>query len=217
MTIEEFRDQVLSFYRNHGRTFPWRETRDPYAILVSEIMLQQNTKERVLGKYGPWLTRFPDVETLANAPLGAVLTEWSGLGYNRRARFLHEACKGVAEKGGAFPRSASELEKLPGIGPYTARAVACFAFGSAESFIETNIRTVFLWCFFRQRLETPDPPPVHDAELLRLVEASLDRENPRRWYYALMDYGAALKKQIPNPNRRSAHYVKQSTFRGSLR
>lgn len=214
--IAEFQRSILDFYERQGRDFPWRHTVNPYEILVSEIMLQQTQTERVLPKYLAWLKRFPDVQTLAAAPLADVLALWSGLGYNRRARFLQQACRLISEriaKGGTFPDTADELDALPGIGPYTARAVCTFAFNKPEVFIETNIRSVYIFFFF------PDAAglEVKDSDLLYLIEQTLYRENPRLWYYALMDYGAALKKKVENPSRKSRHYTKQSRFEGSLR
>jgi A/G-specific adenine glycosylase len=218
--VTQFRQTVLDNYRLHGRMFPWRETTDPYEILVSEIMLQQTQTDRTVAKYGEWLESFPDMKTLADAPLSLVLARWNGLGYNRRARFLQETCRIIAhERSCTFPETAAELDALPGIGPYTARAVMTFAFGKPEVFIETNIRSVFLFFFFKSRLDdsAAAPEPVHDSEILPLIEQTLDTDNPRVWYYALMDYGAALKKAVTNPNRKSAHYTKQSAFEGSLR
>ncbi|MGP1523023.1 MAG: A/G-specific adenine glycosylase [Treponema sp.] len=214
--ITEFRRNILDFYERDGRDFPWRHTVKPYEILVSEIMLQQTQTERVLPKYLAWLERFPDVQTLAAAPLADVFALWSGLGYNRRARFLQQACRLISEriaKGGTFPDTADELDALPGIGPYTARAVCTFAFNKPEVFIETNIRSVYIFFFF------PDAAglEVKDSDLLYFIEKTLYRENPRLWYYALMDYGAALKKKVENPSRKSRHYTKQSRFEGSLR
>ena len=203
---------ILDFYRQEGRTFPWRETRDPYAILVSELMLQQTQTERVVPKYLAWLETFPTAADLAAAPFPQVLAAWSGLGYNRRAGYLQSACRQVVEEwGGAFPRTAGELETLPGVGPYTARAVATFAFGQPEVFIETNIRSVYLFFFFS------DQEKVSDSQLMPLIQATLYHEDPRTWYYALMDYGAQLKKSTANPNRQSRHYSRQSRFEGSLR
>jgi A/G-specific adenine glycosylase len=217
----QFRQTVLDNYRLHGRMFPWRKTTNPYEILVSEIMLQQTQTERTVAKYGEWLASFPDMRTLADAPLSLVLARWNGLGYNRRARFLQETCRIIVhERSGIFPETADELDVLPGIGPYTARAVMTVAFGKSEVFIETNIRSVFLFFFFSSRLKASDgadPTPVRDSEILPLIEQTLDTDNPRVWYYALMDYGAALKKAVTNPNRKSAHYTKQSAFEGSLR
>lgn len=211
-TVAEFQSMMLDFYHKESRTFPWRETRDPYAILVSELMLQQTQTERVVPKYLAWLETFPTAADLAAAPFPQVLAAWSGLGYNRRAGYLQSACRQVVEEwGGAFPRTAGELETLPGVGPYTARAVATFAFGQPEVFIETNIRSVYLFFFFS------DQEKVSDSQLMPLIQATVYHQDPRRWYYALMDYGARLKKSTANPNRQSRHYSRQSRFEGSLR
>ncbi|MGP1459059.1 MAG: A/G-specific adenine glycosylase [Treponema sp.] len=210
--IAEFQNEIWSFYRGNGRRFPWRETNDPYAVLVSEFMLQQTQTERVAGKYAEWLDAFPSVQELAAAPFAKVLEQWVGLGYNRRARFLHEAAKTIVrEHSGLVPSDPLVLETLSGIGAYTAAAVAAFAYNKPTVFIETNIRAVFIHCFFADRTG------VSDKEIFPLVEAALDKRNPRLWYYALMDYGAALKKRISNPNRQSRHYAKQSKFEGSVR
>lgn len=211
-SVQEFQSMILDFYRQEGRSFPWRETCDPYEILVSELMLQQTQTERVVPKYLAWLETFPTAADLAAAPFPQVLAAWSGLGYNRRAGYLQSACRQVVEEwGGAFPRTAGELETLPGVGPYTARAVATFAFGQPEVFIETNIRSVYLFFFFS------DQEKVSDSQLMPLIQATVYHQDPRRWYYALMDYGARLKKSTANPNRQSRHYSRQSRFEGSLR
>ena len=211
-TIAEFREAVLNHYREKGRSFPWRETSDPWLILISEVMLQQTQTDRVVPYWLRWRDLWPDPASLAAAPLDAVLREWSGLGYNRRARFLKNAALDLVTRfNGLVPAEPAALETLSGIGPYTARAIACFAFGAAEIFVETNIRAAVLHFFF------PGRGLVKDSELLPLLEQSLDRTDPRRWHWALMDYGAALKRLTVNPNRRSAHYVKQSAFPGSLR
>ncbi|MBU5638545.1 A/G-specific adenine glycosylase [Geomonas sp. Red69] len=207
-----FRRIILDHYRTQGRRLPWRETRDPYAILVSEIMLQQTQVDRVREKYLEFLAVFPTWQELAGAELSRVLSLWQGLGYNRRAVSLQLCARAVLQRfGGALPEEVERLESLPGIGPYTARAVAAFAFGLATPFIETNIRSVFIHHFFA------DAEAVRDAEILPLVEFTLDRDNPRDWYYALMDYGATLKRGGANPGRKSAHHVRQSPFRGSNR
>lgn len=211
-SISEFQQIILAYYSRSVRSFPWRTTTDPYKILVSEIMLQQTQTERVIHKYTQWLQTFPSVKEAALASLSDVLNLWSGLGYNRRARFLHEACKTVYyEYNAAFPRTAEALSVLPGVGPYTSCAVSCFAYNNPEVFIETNIRAVFIFYFF------PQEQGINDKEILPLIQQTLFTENPRIWYYALMDYGAELKKKIYNPNRKSAHYTKQSKFEGSLR
>lgn len=210
--ITEFQKTILQNYHESGRTFPWRETSNPYEILVSEIMLQQTQTDRVVPKYLNWLSVFPTIETLASSSFSLVLEHWIGLGYNRRARFLHETSKIILEKyNGIFPSDPEELDSLPGIGPYTARAISTFAFGISNTFIETNIRAVYIFFFF------PNKNDVPDKELLQRIAETVFHENPRIWYYALMDYGAALKKKVQNPNVKSRHYTKQSKFDGSLR
>ncbi|MBK5274441.1 MAG: A/G-specific adenine glycosylase [Desulfuromonadales bacterium] len=210
--IVSFRKTIYEQYYATPRPMPWRDTVDPYRILVSEIMLQQTQVERVKGKYTEFLAAFPTVRHLAEAPLPDVLLVWQGLGYNRRALALKRCAGEIVERyAGAFPRSTDELQSLPGIGPYTARAVAAFAFGIAEPLIETNVRTVFIHFFFHGRDQ------VDDREIMPLVAATLDRDNPREWYYALMDFGVQLKQRHPNPGRRSRHHVQQSRFEGSNR
>lgn len=209
---DELRKLVWENYRLSGRSFPWRETRDPWAILVSEVMLQQTQTERVVPKYLAFMEAFPDPRALAEAGTDRLLGLWSGLGYNRRALALKAAASEIEGRwGGKLPQGREELESLPGIGPYTASAVMAFAFGLPSVFIETNIRSVFIHHFF------PGEEKVPDSRISPLVAESLDREDPRNWYYALMDYGVALKKLHGNPNRRSAHYARQSPFADSHR
>jgi len=209
---KSFRRLIYDHFRGHGRQLPWRETFDPYAILVSEIMLQQTQVDRVRDKYREFLAVFPGFAELARAELSQLLSVWQGLGYNRRALSLRLCAQGVVDRfAGRLPEAVADLETLPGIGPYTARAVAAFAFGEATPFIETNIRSVYLHHFF------PERAAVKDSEILPLVERTLDREKPRDWYYALMDYGAMLKKTRVNPSRMSAHHARQSPFKGSNR
>lgn len=210
--VARFRGIIYRHYQAHKRELPWRQTRDPYHLLVSEIMLQQTQVERVLGKYGEFLSRFPDFTTLAGAPWPEVLAVWQGLGYNRRALALKRLAQEVMVKwGGRLPDREEDLRALPGIGPATAGALLAFAFDQPVAFIETNIRRVFLHFFFAER------DGVTDREILPLVAETLDWGRVREWYYALMDYGAGLKRHGPNPNRRSAHYVRQSAFNGSNR
>jgi A/G-specific adenine glycosylase len=210
--LARFRGIVLSWYGENRRSMPWRDTRDPWAILVSEIMLQQTQTERVRPKYLEWMERFPEPGALASAPLDEVLRMWSGLGYNRRALALARAAiQIVARHGGQVPRTESELLSLPGVGKYTAAALSAFAFGRASLLVETNVRAVFLHHFF------PDSDRVPDRLLEPLVLASVDERDPRTWYYALMDYGVELKRRYGNPARRSAAHVTQTPFAGSMR
>ena len=210
--LQQFKKEIREYYQNHARDFPWRNTVDPYHILVSEIMLQQTQTGRVFEKYERFLSEFPDFYSLARARLQNVLSIWQGLGYNRRAIALSSiACQVVSEFDGALPSSEEVLVKFPGIGKATASAIAAFAFNKPSIFIETNIRRVFIHFFFHDR------KTVTDAEILPLISKTLDRSDPRRWYYALMDYGAMLKKNVLNPNRKSAHYKIQSRFEGSHR
>ena len=210
--IKTFQSKVYAQARQHHRDFPWRRTKNPWRILVSEIMLQQTQADRVVAKYKQFIKIFPSASALAKAPLRKVLQSWQGLGYNRRAKMLWQAAQMIVEKHrGRVPKTTEALESLPGIGPYTARAIRTFAFNQPEVFIETNIRSVFIHEFFS------DHKKVTDAELLPLIEQTLDRKNPRRWYTSLMDCGTVLKRQHKNPSRRSAHYARQSKFIGSNR
>ncbi len=213
--------ELKSFYKKSGRThLPWRTTRDPYKILVSELMLQQTQVARVIPKYETFLKRFPTFSVLAKAPLIDVLKEWQGLGYNRRAKFLHQTAKVIMTRSDLVRSkwTVEFLESLPGIGPYTARAVSVFAYNRPEVFIETNIRTVFLHHYFRQGRTLSDGK-VADAEILPLIERELRRSKmePRDFYAALMDYGSHLKGSGLRINNKSKHYVKQSKFEGSTR
>lgn len=207
-----FVERVWEHYHAHRRDLPWRRTRDPYAILVSEVMLQQTQVMRVVPKYEAFLAAFPDVEALASAPLDELLRVWSGLGYNRRAINLKRAAEGiVAEHGGRVPDTLEGLTALPGIGHATAGQVLAFAFDLGVPFIETNVRSVYLHEFFG------DAEDVPDAAILPIVEATMPAEGAREWFWALMDYGTHLKTTLPNPSRRSRHHVRQGRFEGSSR
>ncbi len=193
---------------------PWRLPEadghfDPYKILVSEIMLQQTQVHRVIPKFQTFIERFPTYQDLAAAGLADVLVAWSGLGYNRRAKYLHMAAKQIQATG--WPKNHQELMSLPGVGANTAAAIMVYAYNQPIAFIETNIRTVFIHFYFQDRDD------VADREILPLVEQTLDREHPREWFWALMDYGAHLKRHVGNISRLSRHYNKQSNFNGSTR
>jgi A/G-specific adenine glycosylase len=210
--ILEFQQMVLSYYNNYGREMAWRDTTDPYQILVSEIMLQQTQVERVKIKFPGFIKAFPDFASLAVAPLDNVLSVWQGMGYNRRAIAIQKcALRVINEYGGILPADVDLLATFPGIGRATASSIAAFAFNLPVVFIETNIRRVFIHFFFS------GTDTISDADILPIVEKSLYKENPRVWYWALMDLGSALKKAVPNPNRRSAHYTRQAPFEGSDR
>ena len=237
--LRAFVEFVAKKGRELYRDLPWRRTYDPYAIWISEVMLQQTQVSRVDGRWQRWLERFPTVDALAAAAPSDVLEEWQGLGYNRRALSVHRAAQAISEAGGIFPQDPKELVKLPGIGPATAAGIRAFAFNLHGVYLETNVRTVFLHELY------PQAEGVPDSELVPLVEltcpasvtdavnvdgaagadtavdtaANADETEltPRSWYYALLDYGAYLKKTIPNPSRRSKSHVKQSRFEGSHR
>jgi len=212
VAVAVFRRLVRDAGRHHHRPMPWRADPTPYHVVVSEIMLQQTQVARVLGKYATFIALFPDFQSMASAPLADVLRAWQGLGYNRRARSLWEVARAVVAKHhGVLPAGEADLRALPGIGSYTAGAIMAFAFNLPAVFIETNIRTVYMHRFFR------DQQNVHDRDIMPLVEKTLDRRNPRRWYNALMDYGAWLKGRGINLNRKNPGYRPQSRFEGSTR
>jgi len=191
------------------RDLPWRRDTDPYLVLVSEIMLQQTQVDRVVPFYLEFVRRFPSAQALSKATLRQVLEVWQGLGYNRRAKFLHDAAKYITRHG--WPKN---LEELPGVGHYTARAVECFAFNKPAAFIETNIRTVLFY-----HLQNTAHRSLSDAQLLPMVEKLLKESKmpPREFYWRMMDYGAVLKRQGVRLNAVSVHYKKQSKFEGSSR
>lgn len=210
--IQSFRRLIWNFYSEHRRSFVWRKITDPYAIVVSEIMLQQTQTDRVAKKFPDFLTLFPTFEALSTAPVSKILQAWQGLGYNRRALALYKIAQRVTnEFKGKLPNNPTLLETFPGIGPHTAGSICAFAFNTPTIFIETNVRTVFLYHFFQTQEK------IHDREILPLVRQTLDTTKPREWYYALMDYGVYLKKTYKNPSRRSIHHTKQSKFAGSDR
>ena len=201
---------LLEWFGRSARDLPWRRTRDPYAILVSEVMLQQTQVARVLERYEPWLERWPTPAALAEAPAADVVRAWSGLGYNRRALNLQNAARRVVELG-AFPSDVARLERLPGVGPYTARAIACFAFGAEVTALDTNVRRVLE----RSLGTTGVAPPAGRAW---------------DWNQALFDLGAQvclarvprcdrcpLAAGCPSRGQTFAPLRRQSRFEGSRR
>jgi A/G-specific adenine glycosylase len=220
--IDDFVQLVGEYYAAHGRhDLPWRLPKvdgdfDPYCIVVSELMLQQTQVSRVLPKFAEFITAFPSFAVLAAASLSTVLQAWSGLGYNRRAKFLWQTAQTIqTEYGGRLPSTAEGLTRLPGIGSNTAGAILAYAYNQPVVFVETNIRTVFIHHFFANQ------DSVTDKQIIALLQASLDvaqsEYDPRQWYWALMDYGTHLKKTAGNASRSSATYSKQSAFHGSRR
>jgi A/G-specific adenine glycosylase len=174
-------DAVLAWYAAVRRDLPWRRTSDPYRILVSEVMLQQTQVARVVPYYEAWLERFPSAAALAEAPAADVLRMWSGLGYNRRALALQAACAAVAR--GGWPRTVEGLRALPGVGPYTAAAVASFAFGVQAAAVDTNVRRV---------IERLDRRARRPPELARRAQAILPPGRAGDWNQALMELGATV-------------------------
>lgn len=186
-TIADVRERLLSWWHANRRDLPWRRTRDPYRILVSEVMLQQTQVDRVIPYYHQWLKRFPNIEELATAPAADVIRLWAGLGYNRRAVNLQRTAQAVVERGGAFPEDVEALKALPGIGPYTAGAIACFAFERNVPFIDTNMRRVLHRVFLG-----PDiPKPLaNDREITALAAAVIPPGDGWNWNQGLIEFGA---------------------------
>ncbi len=218
--IRTFRSLVWKYWKGNGRhDLAWRRTKDPYRILVSEVMLQQTQVLRVIEKYKEFLKAFPNVRTLAKAPLANILRVWNGMGYNRRAKFLRDAAAQIVEKyDGQIPSDYPARRTLPGIGDYTARAVRVFAFNEPDILIETNIRAAFIHHFFISPNSTNRTNwGILDTGIHEVTVETGKGQDPREWHWALMDYGAYLKRSGVRNNHCSAHYVRQSKFEGSLR
>ncbi len=217
-TVQEFQQLIYNFYSREGRyDLPWRQpnsdgTFDPYKILVSELMLQQTQVARVVPKFNQFIAQFPNSTTLADSDQAAIIRAWSGLGYNRRAIYLQQTAKQIVSSyHGRLPKSSKELTTLPGIGTNTAGAILAYAFNEPTIFIETNIRTVMMRRFFFAQFD------ITDRDIAEYVAVTLDRSNPRHWYWALMDYGTYLKHTFGSTNLASKAYRKQSKFHGSSR
>lgn len=205
--IDRFRSKVLSYYEQSGRKLPWRQTTDPYKILVSEMMLQQTQVDRVVPYYEKWITAWPAVQDLANASRRAVLSTWMGLGYNTRAVNFHKTAQIITRRfKGDVLSAVGDFKALPGIGPYTARAVEIFAANKDVVTVDTNIRRIFIHEF---GLDNPS-----DQELWSLAERCLPRGRSRDWHNALMDYGSAV---LTSRQTGISPKTKQSRFQGSDR
>lgn len=186
--VARVRHTLSAWWRANRRDLPWRHTRDPYAILVSEVMLQQTQVDRVIPYFARWLALFPTVGALAAAPTAEVIRAWSGLGYNRRAVNLQRTAQAVVtDHGGSFPRDVETLRSLPGIGPYTAGAIACFAFGQDTAFIDTNIRRVLHRLF--AGVDVP-APALTDRQVTALGERVLPPGHGWDWNQGLIEFGA---------------------------
>ncbi len=198
--ILKFQEKILSWYEENKRELPWRSTKDPYKILVSEIMSQQTQISRVIPKYEAWLQRFPTIKSLAEAPAAEVLRYWSGLGYNRRALNLQKTAQAIVNSGrNALPTSVEELKKLPGIGQYTASAVACFAYDAQIPVIDTNIRKVIAAEFFQGQL--PDEKTIAD-----IAREILPKGRASEWNQALMDFSSLVLKSVKIPIAKQSHF-----------
>ncbi|MBD3228033.1 MAG: A/G-specific adenine glycosylase [Candidatus Lokiarchaeota archaeon] len=203
---------VQDYYEKNGSDFPWRKTKDPYKILISEIMLQQTQVNRVVSKFQTFITKFPSFSDLSDASLEQVLQMWQGLGYNRRAIYLKRTADIVTnEYNGKLPNDPRSLKELPGIGDATSASIMAFAFNKPVNLIETNIRSLYIYFFLRKKQN------ISDYDILPFIEKTLDNENPRKWYNALMDYGRMIKKKFGNLGRKSKKYSKQKPFKGSNR
>ena len=212
MNRHEFQRLLAQKGEELYRSMPWREDTRAYYVLVSELMLQQTQVPRVVPKFEAFIERFPDERTLAKASLADVLRMWQGLGYNRRAKFLHEAAKMIVEEfGGVFPQNQADILRLPGVGKNTAGAIRAYAFNMPSIFVETNVRTVYIHHFFADNFA------VDDKQITELLEQTIDREQPRQFYQNLMDYGSWLKAQGVRNISQSRHYKKQSPLKGSVR
>jgi A/G-specific adenine glycosylase len=206
--IDGFREKIFAFYQNNRRSFPWRETTDRYAIMVSEIMLQQTQADRVVEKFQAWMTRFPDCQTLASASLRDVLALWSGLGYNSRGQRLQLCAQKISECfNGVVPSTPEQLKTLPGIGEYTSRSIPVFADNLDVAAVDTNIRRIIMHEFVI-------PEDVSKKEIQTAAEQLLPVGQSCQWHNALMDYGS-----LALTSRRSGirPLTKQSKFQGSRR
>jgi A/G-specific adenine glycosylase len=189
--VAAVRADLLEWFGRSGRDLPWRRTRDPYRVLVAEVLAQQTQAERAAEAYPRFLARFPDPRALASASPAEVLREWQGLGYNRRALALRACARAVVERGG-WPATVRELASLPGIGPYTARAVACFAMSQDVAPVDTNVARVLA-----RSLVGADPSQLSQAERQRLADAALPSGRAWEWSSALMDVGSAHCRPRP--------------------
>lgn len=211
----KFNSFLFNFYEKNKRNLKWREDINPFYILVSEFMLQQTQVSRVIPFFEKFIDSFPSMEILAKSTQNKVLTLWNGLGYNKRALYLHNAAKEIFFKhNNIISKDPLLLQKIKGIGIYTSSAIVTYTHNIPKIFVETNIRSVFLIFFEHYFINNK----IHDKEIFELIEKTIDKENPRQWYYALMDLGTILKKIFSKNHLKKSHsYQKQSSFKNSLR
>lgn len=212
MRNEDFTKLVRQKGHELYRPMPWRDDTRPYYVLVSELMLQQTQVSRVLPKFNEFIAVFPDEKSLARSDLASVIRMWQGLGYNRRAKYLHDAAKMIVnEFDGKFPTAEHDILRLPGVGKNTCGAIRAYAFNKPSVFVETNIRTVYIHHFFADNFA------VGDSEIITELQQTIDSERPREFYWALMDYGTWLKTSGVRNNSQSKHHKKQPPLVGSIR
>ena len=212
--IQQVRRQILGYYRREGRNLPFRNTTDPYKIAVAEIMLQQTQVDRVVPKYATWVKKWPSWRALAKATNRELLTMWSGLGYNRRALYLGQMARTIIEQhSGVLPQDPDILRTLPGIGPYTSRAILIFAFNQPLVTIDTNIRRVLI-------TKIGLPHSISVIALEKIAQQILPPHRSRDWHNALMDYGAvvltARKSGVKPLSRQSKFAGSQRQIRGEI-
>lgn len=246
ITIISFQKEILTWFNANERDLPWRKTRDPYKILVSEVMLQQTQVSRVIPKYRAWLKKFPNIEALAEASVRDVLRFWSGLGYNRRALYLKRAAEslirastpgveptGVEPEKIVFPQTEKELRKLPGIGEYTARALLCFAFDKQIAVVDTNVRKIILVKFFQfpenlayQKHQMSQKfggsvkfrfSKYSEKEIQTIADRLLPMGKAYEWNQALMDYSSAMLRKEKVPISKQSRFIGSSRYyRGQI-
>lgn len=219
MTNKQFIEAVYGYYHEHQRSLPWRNhhsssTEDwGYRVIVSEYMLQQTQVSRVIQKYSSWMNQWPTLRSFMSASFSDVVIVWSGLGYNRRSRYLYDTLRDIYRQyDGIVPNDQSLLESFAGIGKNTASAIRAYTYNAPVVFIETNIRSAYLYAFFKEHTDK-----VADDMILCKVHETLDTDQPRQWYYALMDYGTYVKKEYGNQLHKAIQHKKQSKFNGSQR
>ena len=204
--IKSFQEKILNWWEENKRNFPWRETTDPYYIMVSEIMLQQTQAPRVVQKYLDFINKYSTIRGLANTSQSELLSLWSGLGYNRRALWLQEAARILLELE-EFPQTPKELQELKGIGPYSARSILIFAFNKDIATVDTNIRRILIAEGFAEE-------NTSEKDLLRIAEQLLPKSRSRDWHNALMDYGSMVLTASKTGIKPTSQ---QNRFKGSER